>query len=158
MKSHFVVWASAPAIVSWVFLGSWWEALGMWQRRDKVEYSPWKQPWPDRQTDRHTSLCLYICAIPKILGILPQMSKHPSINEDLANASKQCIPINELALLLTLLPDLFNILFSFFPPNTKYLHLQPPAPWKLCQKEKKRLVWRFAASPSQVFTDLKGRK
>lgn len=94
-----------------------------------------------RQTDRQThSLCLYICAIPKIPGILPQMSKHPSINEDLANASKQCTPINELALLLTLLPDLFNVLFSFFFPilNIYMYSLQPLE--SFARRKTKRLV------------------
>lgn len=91
-----------------------------------------------RQTDRHTSLCLYICAIPKILGILPQMSKHPSINEDLANASKQCIPINEFALLLTLLPDLFNILF-FFPILNIYIYSLQPLE-SFARRKTKRLV------------------
>lgn len=45
-KSHFLVWRLQLPLVSWVFLGSWWEALGMWQRREQGEDT-------HDQTDRH---------------------------------------------------------------------------------------------------------
>lgn len=105
-KSHFLVWRLQLPLVSWVFLGSYGKHWGCGREgsRERIPMT--------RQTD--TSLCLYKCVIPKIPGIPLQMGKHPSINEYLANAGKQCTPINELVLLLTLLPDLFNTLFLFF--------------------------------------------
>lgn len=116
-------------------------------------------PWPDRQTDRQTSLCLYKCVISKIPGILLQMGKHPSINEYLANTGKQCIPINELVLLLTLLTDLFNIFFLFFSfPQYWNIYIYSLQLLESFLRRKKGLVWRFAACPSQAFTDLQGRK
>lgn len=143
-------------LVSWVFLGSWWEALGMWQRWDQGENNPWVHPWPDRQT--YTLHCVYInVSLPKYQAFSYKWGKHASISEDLVNAGKQCIPINELVLPLTLLPDLFNILFLLFFQHWN-IYIYSLQPLKSFWGGKKGLAWMFAASPSQVFTDLEGRK
>lgn len=54
-KKSFLVWGLQLPLVSWVFLGSWWEALGMWQRREQGKDT---HDQTDRQTD--TLHCVYI--------------------------------------------------------------------------------------------------
>lgn len=74
-KSHFVVWGLQLPLVSWVFLGSWWEALGMWQRRDQGEDSP---ECICDQTDRHT---------PSTVPIYVSLPKYQTFSYKWANIS-----------------------------------------------------------------------
>lgn len=138
MGWHKKSFCSVKAAAGTGFLGVFWDPDGRhWGCGREGIRERTVHDQTDRQTDIPSSLCLYKCVTPKIPGILLQMGKHPSINEDLANVGKQCILINKLVLVLTHLPDISNAVFWSFFPVLKYFYLQPPAPWKLFEKEKR---------------------
>lgn len=132
-KSHFVMWGLQLSLVSWVVLGSWWEALGMWQRRDQGEDSPWVHPWPDRQTDRHTPFTVFIQMCHS------QNTRQTSLYKLRLSKCWQAVHSHKWAGITAYTsPWSFQYTFpSFFFQILKYLYLQPPAPWKLFKKEKK---------------------
>lgn len=91
----------------------------------------------DRQTDTLT-VFIYMCH--------SQNTRHSPTNEQTSfykwrfSKCQQAVHSHKwVGIVAYTSPWSFQCTFFFFFPNTKYLHLQPPAPWKLCQKENKKI-------------------